>query len=156
MAKKKKPVQKKPIKKKPAKKTAKKVSKKTSKKVAKKIIKKSASKIQATEKKPSTKKVDYSTAVTPLGERLLVRAVEAETMTAGGIIIPDTVDAKSRYVKAVVLATGHGAKNKKGHIKPLDVKIGDTVLFPAHASVRIQFNSEELHIVNESDILGTV
>lgn len=102
------------------------------------------------------KKIDYSKAVSPLGERLVVRAVAAETMTAGGLYIPDTVDTKERYIKAVVLAAGSGAKNKKGHVQPLDVKIGDTILFPAFASIRIQFNSEELHIVNESDVLGTV
>ena len=158
--------------KKPMKKTAaKKPIKKTVKKAApKKVVKKPApKKTQAKSKiipkkvikpiqnqKLNSKNIDYSKAVTPLGERIVVRAVQAETMTAGGLFIPDTVDTKERYVKAIVLAVGRGATNKKGHVKLLDVKVGDTILFPAFASVRIHFNSEELHIVNESDVLGIV
>lgn len=137
----------------PKKKTAVKAKAKT-KVVAKKVIKPAAKPLVIQKQTP--KNIDYTKAVTPLGERLVVRAVQAETMTAGGLYIPDTVDTRERYVKATVLATGNGAKNKKGHTKPLDVKVGDTILFPAYASVRIQFNSEELHIVNESDVLGTV
>lgn len=179
MAKKKKVVKKtvkKTVKKPTVKKTIKKVTKKAvSKKAVKKkvTVKKTAPNKKLTVKakasvavKPSgkpliiqktvPKNIDYTKAVTPLGERLVVRAVQAETMTAGGLYIPDTVDTKERYVKATVLAAGQGAKNKKGQTKPLDVKVGDTILFPAYASVRIQFNSEELHIVNESDVLGTV
>jgi chaperonin GroES len=148
-----------------AKKTVKKVTKKAAPKKKNSIKAKAKIKVKVVAKKvakpliiqkATPKNIDYTKAVTPLGERLVVRAVEAETMTAGGLYIPDTVDTRERYVKATVLATGHGAKNKKGHIKPLDVKVGDTILFPAYASVRIQFNSEELHIVNESDVLGTV
>lgn len=173
----KKPVAKKAAKK-PAKKPVKKVTKKAApKKVAPKkvAVKKTAPKKKAPVKakakttvaakqvikpliiqKAVPKNIDYTKVVTPLGQRLVVCAVQAETMTAGGLYIPDTVDTKERYVKATVLAAGPGNKNKKGHIKHLDVKVGDTVLFPAYASVRIQFNSEELHIVNESDVLGTV
>jgi chaperonin GroES len=176
---------KKKVVKKPVKKAAKKpAAKKSVEKVAKKAAPKKAVKKKTALKKVAPKKkapvktktpaaakssakpliiqkavpknIDYTKVVTPLGERLVVRAVQAETMTAGGLYIPDTVDTKERYVKAIVLAAGVGAKNKKGHIKHLDVKVGDTVLFPAYASVRIQFNSEELHIVNESDVLGTV
>lgn len=137
----------------PKKKTVVKAKAKTkvvTKKIAKQVVK------PLVFQKQTPKNIDYTKAVTPLGERLVVRAVQAETMTAGGLYIPDTVDTRERYVKATVLATGSGAKNKKGHTKPLDVKVGDTILFPAYASVRIQFNSEELHIVNESDVLGTV
>lgn len=171
---------KKKIVKKPVKKAAKKSAvKKTVKKIVKKaapkkkspvkakpqaktVVKKNAKPVAKTAAKPlviqkqTPKNIDYTKAVTPLGERLVARAVEAATMTAGGLYIPDTVDTRERYVKATVLATGSGAKNKKGHIQPMDVKVGDIILFPAHTSVRIQFNSEELHIVNESDVLGTV
>jgi len=182
---KKKKIVKKTTAKKPVKKAAKKPAPKKSvtkkaavKKPVKKVTKKAAPKKAAPKKKVAVKakvapqakpapkpliiqktipkNIDYTKVVTPLGERLVVRAVQAETMTAGGLYIPDTVDTKERYVKATVLAAGSGAKNKKGHTKPLDVKVGDTILFPAYASVRIQFNSEELHIVNESDVLGTV
>lgn len=142
----------------PKKKTAVKAKAKTKvmtkKVVAQKVVKQTVKPLVI--QKTTPKNIDYTKAVTPLGERLVVRAVQAETMTAGGLYIPDTVDTRERYVKATVLATGNGAKNKKGHTKPLDVKVGDTILFPAYASVRIQFNSEELHIVNESDVLGTV
>ncbi len=147
----KKPVKKTTVKKVAVKKSAQKPVKKVTKKVApKKVIK------PAQNQKSNSKNIDYAKAVTPLGERIVVRAVQAETMTPGGLFIPDTVDTKERYVKATVLAVGRGAKNKKGHVKLLDVKVGDTILFPAFASVRIYFNSEELHIVNESDVLGTV
>jgi chaperonin GroES len=75
-------------------------------------------------------------------------------ITAGGIIIPNSVDVKSGYLKATVLAVGIGAKTKKGHLKPLDVKVGDTILFQRHVSVKVEFNSEELYILNESNVLG--
>ena len=144
---------KKSVKKSPAKKSAQKPAKKVTPKVVKKVIPKKAAK---SVQKSAVRNVDYAKAVTPLGERIVVRAVQAETMTSGGLYIPDTVDTKEPYVKATVLAVGRGAKNKKGQIKLLDVKVGDTILFPAYASIRIHFNSEELHIVNESDVLGTV
>ncbi len=161
----KKPVAKKPVKKSVKKAAPKKAVKKkiVSKKAdpkkktpVKKVIAKASAAKPLVFQKPTPKNIDYTKVVTPLGQRLVVRAVQAETMTKGGLYIPDTVDTKERYVKATVLAAGPGDKNKKGQLKLLDVKVGDTILFPAYASVRIQFNSEELHIVNESDVLGTV
>lgn len=155
---------------------AKKKKKSVQKKVAqkKKIIKKSASKkktvvkkavkrsaqIKSTPKKVTvkvqSKKIDYTRAVTPLGERLVVRLIQAEQVTAGGLIIPGTVSMSTGYLKGIVLAVGSGLKNKKGHLKPLDVQVGDTILFQSYNSTKIEFNLEELHIVNESDVLGIV
>jgi chaperonin GroES len=179
MANKKKKALKKPVKKivkKTApKKTIKKVVKKnTAKKAAKKaqpkkVIKKTAVK-KATKKvtaKPVAKpvvakkaavQIDYAKAITPLADRLVVKVSSGgEKVTAGGLIIPDTVSSVATgYLKAVVLAVGTGAKSKKGHLQPLDVKIGDTVLFSEHAGTKISFNSEELQIIHESDVMGIV
>lgn len=101
------------------------------------------------------KVVDYSKAITPLLDRLVVRVLQGERVTAGGLIIPDTVSMMATgYLKAEVVAVGHGSKNKKGHIKPLDVQIGDHVLFAQHAGTKIEFNAEELQIIHESDVMG--
>lgn len=154
-------VLKKSTKKSAAKKAQKSSTKKTIKKAAvkksvKKIIKKSEKKPVSVVKAASKPKVDYSKAVTPLGDRLVVKVVAAEKVTAGGLIIPDSASMVSGYLKAKVLAAGVGAKNKKGHIKPLDVKVGDTVLFSEYAGTKINFNSEDLQIINESDVMGIV
>ncbi len=94
--------------------------------------------------------------IAPLGQRVVVKLVQPEKVTAGGIIIPDSAEAKSTYLKGQVLAIGSGLKTKNGHIKPLDVQVGDTILFQGYASVKVEFKSEELHIVNESDVLGVI
>ena len=159
--KKKKPL-KKVVKKVPKKKVVKKTVKK--KPVVKKAAKKAAKKITPAPKaKPAVKlqpapQVDYGKAVTPLGDRLVVRVVvNTERVTAGGLIIPDTVGSVAvGYLKAEVLAVGHGGKNKKGYLKPLDVKVGDTVLFAEYAGTKINFNSEELQIIHESDVMGII
>lgn len=137
------------------KKLVKKPVKKTIRKPVVKVAKKSAKAIQ---QKPL--KIDYSKAVTPLGQRLVVRLLQEEQVTAGGIIIPSSVKTQTGYLKAAVLAIGTGLKTKKGHLKPLDVQVGDTILFQGYASVKVEFKStlgtEELHILNESDVLGIV
>lgn len=102
-------------------------------------------------------KIDYSKAITPLGDRLVVRVENlagGEKVTAGGIIIPQSANTVAGYTRATVLAVGQGAKNKKGTLKPLDVKIGDTVLFSEYVGTKVSFNSEELFIVHESDVMG--
>lgn len=131
--------------------------KKPAKKSIKKPVKKSVKKAEASTSKASSKpQVDYSKAVTPLGDRLVVKLVDGERVTAGGLIIPDSASMASGYLKAKVLATGVGARNKKGHVKPLDVKVGDTILFSEYAGTKINFNSEDLQIINESDVMGIV
>ncbi|MFZ3230846.1 MAG: co-chaperone GroES [Pseudobdellovibrio sp.] len=153
--------------KKPAKKAVKKVTAKVAKKPAKKVIAKKsvAKKVIAKKAAPSAvvksakatvKNIDYSKAITPLADRLVIRVVQGEKVTAGGIIIPDMVHSATGHLKGEVLAAGNGAKNKKGAIRPLDVKIGDQILFSEHAGTKVIFNSEELQIIHESDVMGIV
>ena len=136
--------------KKVAKKTAKKVTKKPAKKLVKKVVAKPAVKPTA---KPA---VDYSKAITPLGDRVVVRVVSGERVTAGGLIIPESASMAAGYVKAEVLAVGHGGKTKRGHLKPLDVKVGDRVLFSEYAGTKVVYGGEELQIIHESDVMGVV
>lgn len=147
-------------------KSASKVSKKIVKKAQPKktISKKSKPLKKQTEKvvkkaAPALKplKIDYSKAITPLGDRLVVKLVAEEKITAGGLIIPDTAQSiATGYLRARVMAVGAGAKNKKGNLKPLDVKVGDNILFSQHSGTKISFNSEELQIIHESDVMGII
>lgn len=132
--------------------------KKTAKKVVKKTIAKASSKItKNTIVKPVVKStIDYSKAVTPLGDRLVLRVVKNETMTAGGLYIPDMAQSSDGYLKGEVLAVGHGLTTKKGFLRSMDVQKGDQVLFAEHAGTKVVFNSEELQIVNETDVLGII
>ena len=90
----------------------------------------------------------------PLHDRVLVRRVEADEKTAGGIIIPDT--AKEKPQEGEVVAVGAGAKNAEGKISPLDVKAGDKILFGKWSGTEVKINGEDLIIMKESDILGIV
>jgi chaperonin GroES len=88
----------------------------------------------------------------PLHDRVLVRRVEAEEKTAGGIIIPDT--AKEKPQEGEVVAAGTGTKAEDGKITPLDVKAGDRILFGKWSGTEVKVNGEDLLIMKESDILG--
>src|SRR5689334_10757024 len=90
----------------------------------------------------------------PLHDRVLVRRVEADEKTAGGIIIPDT--AKEKPQEGEVVAVGAGAKNEEGKISPLDVKAGDKILFGKWSGTEVKIDGEDLIIMKESDILGIV
>jgi len=90
----------------------------------------------------------------PLHDRVLVRRVEAEAKTAGGIIIPDTAQEKPQ--EGEVVAVGSGAKNEKGEVTPLDVKAGDRILFGKWSGTEVKVDGEELLIMKESDILGVI
>ena len=90
----------------------------------------------------------------PLHDRVLVRRVEAEEKTAGGIIIPDT--AKEKPQEGEVVAVGSGAKAEDGKITPLDVKSGDRILFGKWSGTEVKVDGEELLIMKESDILGVI
>ena len=90
----------------------------------------------------------------PLHDRILVRRVEAEEKTAGGIIIPDT--AKEKPQEGEVVAAGAGAKSEDGKITPLDVKAGDRILFGKWSGTEVRIDGEELLIMKESDILGVI
>jgi chaperonin GroES len=88
----------------------------------------------------------------PLHDRVLVRRVEAEEKTAGGIIIPDT--AKEKPQEGEVIAVGSGARNEQGEITPLEVKTGDRILFGKWSGTEVRVDGEDLLIMKESDILG--
>ncbi len=88
----------------------------------------------------------------PLHDRVLVRRVEAEEKTAGGIIIPDS--AKEKPAEGEVVAVGAGAKAEDGKVTPLDVKAGDRVLFGKWSGTEVKIDGEDLLIMKESDILG--
>ena len=90
----------------------------------------------------------------PLHDRVLVRRVEAEAKTAGGIIIPDPAQEKPQ--EGEVVAAGSGAKNEKGEVTPLDVTAGDRILFGKWSGTEVKVNGEDLIIMKESDILGIV
>ncbi|MFC3713547.1 co-chaperone GroES [Sphingoaurantiacus capsulatus] len=90
----------------------------------------------------------------PLHDRVLVRRIEAEEKTSGGIIIPDT--AKEKPQEGEVVAAGSGARGEDGKVTPLDVKGGDRVLFGKWSGTEVRVNGEDLLIMKESDILGIV
>ena len=90
----------------------------------------------------------------PLGDRVLVRRVEEEEKTKGGIIIPDT--AKEKPQEGEIIAVGPGARDEDGKAIPLDVKPGDRVLFGKWSGTEVKIDGEDLIIMKESDILGVV
>lgn len=90
----------------------------------------------------------------PLHDRVVVRRIDAEEKTAGGIIIPDT--AKEKPQQGEVVAVGPGARNERGEIVPPDVKAGDRVLFGKWSGTEIKVDGEELLIMKESDIMGII
>ncbi|MEI1250420.1 co-chaperone GroES [Rhizobium aouanii] len=90
----------------------------------------------------------------PLHDRILVRRVDSEEKTKGGIIIPDT--AKEKPQEGEVIAVGPGARNDAGQIQPLDVKPGDRILFGKWSGTEIKINGEDLLIMKESDVMGII
>ena len=90
----------------------------------------------------------------PLHDRVLVRRIEAEAKTAGGIIIPDT--AKEKPQEGEIVSVGTGSKAEDGKVTPLDVKAGDRVLFGKWSGTEVKVDGEDLLIMKESDILGIV
>jgi chaperonin GroES len=90
----------------------------------------------------------------PLHDRVLVRRVEAEEKTAGGIIIPDT--AKEKPQEGEVVAVGEGNRDEDGDRIPLDVKAGDRILFGKWSGTEVKVNGEDLIIMKESDVLGII
>ena len=90
----------------------------------------------------------------PLHDRVLVESLESEEKTAGGIIIPDT--AKEKPQEGKVIAVGPGAKTEDGKIIPMDVKVGDRVLFGKWSGTEVKIDGKEYSIMKESDIMGVV
>ncbi|HKJ05499.1 MAG TPA: co-chaperone GroES [Geopsychrobacteraceae bacterium] len=93
--------------------------------------------------------------IRPLQDRLIVERVEEETTTAGGIIIPDTVS-KEKPQEGKVIAVGKGKTTEDGKVIPMDVKVGDLVLFGKYAGSEIKVDGNEYLIMREDDILGVV
>ena len=90
----------------------------------------------------------------PLHDRVLIRRVEAEEKTAGGIIIPDT--AKEKPMEGEVVSVGPGARGEDGKVQALDVKAGDRVLFGKWSGTEVKLDGEDLIIMKESDIMGVI
>jgi chaperonin GroES len=90
----------------------------------------------------------------PLHDRVVVRRLEAEEKTAGGIIIPDT--AKEKPMEGEIVAAGPGARDEAGKLVPLDVKAGDRILFGKWSGTEVKLDGEELLIMKESDVMGII
>ena len=90
----------------------------------------------------------------PLHDRVLVKRLEGDEKTKGGIIIPDT--AKEKPQEGEVIAAGPGARNEAGQLPPLDVKVGDRILFGKWSGTEIKLDGEDLLIMKESDVMGVI
>ena len=88
----------------------------------------------------------------PLGGRVLVEPIEQEELTAGGIVLPET--AKEKPQQGKILAAGPGDRDEKGKRVPMDVKVGDTVLFAKYSGPEVKMDGKKLLIMRESDLLG--
>ena len=90
----------------------------------------------------------------PLHDRVVVRRIEAEAKSAGGIILPDTV--KEKPQQGEVIAVGPGGRYEAGKLTPIDIKVGDKVLFGKWSGTEVKLDNEELLIMKESDIMGVI
>ncbi len=93
-------------------------------------------------------------AIKPLGDRVLVKALEADEVTSGGIVLPDTAQEKPQ--QGNVIATGEGKMLEDGTIKPLDVKVGDRILYGKYSGTEVREQEDEFLIMREDDILAIV
>ena len=94
------------------------------------------------------------TKIRPLHDRVIVKRIEQDAKTAGGIIIPDT--AKEKPIQGEVQAVGNGQVGDDGKVRALDVKVGDRVLFAKYSGTEVKLDGEELLIMRESDIMGVL
>lgn len=157
----KKSVKKTVVKKSAPKKSVKKVGKKAAAKKApvKKAAPTKATAIKTTPVKAFVSKpkiVDLSGFVTPLDDRVIIQPAGAEKMTAGGLYIPDTVADVGENLQGIVVSVGRGHRNKKGQVRPMDLKVGDKVLFADYTGSKIKLQNHDLIIVREGDVLGVV
>jgi chaperonin GroES len=90
----------------------------------------------------------------PLHDRVLVKRTESEEKTKGGIIIPDT--AKEKPIEGEVLAVGNGVRDEQGKTHPLDVKVGDRILFGKWSGTEVKIDGQDLLVMKESDIMGVI
>lgn len=147
----------------PAKKSAAKKStaakSKTAKPVAARAVKATAPMKSAPKAgKASTKTLTDALAnfMTPLDDRVIVQLEAKAEKTAGGLYIPDTADDVTANIQGTVLAVGRGHRGPKGRVRPMDVKIGDQIVFADHSGSKIFIQNEELVILRESDVMGIV
>lgn len=102
------------------------------------------------------KKSDWSKILTPLDDRILVLIDDSrERVTAGGLIIPDTAEVEGNN-RGLVVSVGPGHRDKKGHFRPLELKVGDQVLFGQYSGTEIELESQNFKILRETDVLGLV
>lgn len=173
----------KPVKKaaKVVKKAAKPTVKKSVKAVAKKAVKKTATQAKVQTKKATTPKpspakkaapalkfkeevkttqkikiADLNRFVTPLDDRMIVQVKETEKRTAGGLFIPDTAIHDVSHHEAIVLSVGRGHRDLKGRIRPMDVKVGDKILFNNMSGSKLVYQNVDLKILRETDVMGVV
>jgi len=92
--------------------------------------------------------------IRPLQDRIVIERVEEDQTTAGGIVLPDT--AKERPSRGKVIAIGNGKKLESGQQQPLDVKIGDIVLFGKYAGTEVKLNDKEYLVMREDDVMGVI
>ncbi len=104
--------------------------------------------------KPPTKHITNMANIKPLGQRVLVKRIEADAISAGGIVLPDT--AKEKPQEAEVLSLGTGGKDDNGKAIEFTVKVGDKVLISKYGGTEVKVDGQEVLIINESDILGIV
>ena len=141
--------------------------------VAKKLAPKAAAKKMAAPKKTAAPKkallakstwvqpkalpkIDFKKFLMPLADRLIVQLAAKETKTAGGLYIPDTVADTSGNLEGLVLAVGRGHTDKKGRLRPMDVKVGDQVVFPNFTGNKMNLQGVDVIILHEVDIMGLI
>jgi chaperonin GroES len=95
-----------------------------------------------------------SVSIKPLEDRLVIKVVEAEQTTASGLVIPDT--AKEKPQEGEIIAVGPGGRDESGKLIPIDLKVGDRVLFGKWSGTEVKIDGEELLIMKESDVMGVV
>lgn len=154
------------------------MAKKKKKIVAKKVVKKKVKTIKKAKsvvkkkkvvvKKPAAKPIvktvvtktvkpsDLKNFVTPLDDRLIVQVEDQNRMTAGGLYIPDTVADARTFFKGVILAVGRGHRDVKGRVRPMDVKVGDKILFNSISGTKLTYQTVDLKILRETDVMGVI
>ena len=100
------------------------------------------------------KKGETSVNIRPLHDRVIVRRLDDERTSPGGIVIPDT--AKEKPIRGEIIAVGHGKVLENGEARPLDVKVGDKILFGKYSGTEVKIGNEELLVMREEDIMGVI
>lgn len=114
----------------------------------------------ASRKSPAKKTVQLKSTskgaryLTPLDDRVLIEITPRDNKTAGGIFIPDTVE--TQHTRGTVVAVGRGRRNKKGYVRPMDVKVGDEVLYAQYAGTPVTIDSKSLLLMKEEELLGVI